>query len=357
MKAIRSEAYNYNFDYATGFFARWGKSLEDNPSFSPLGPELLDVELTTICSGPDGTPCSFCYKSNTPSGKWVQESKYLDTKKYSNKNMSLELFKKIFHKISTNLTQIAFGVDASCTSNPEVWDIFDYCRNNSYNRVVPNVTVSNISEETAKRLAKVCGAVAVSRYANKDWCYDSVKRLSDYGLKQVNIHALVCEEFYSQVMETLEDIKSDERLKDLNAIVFLSLKKKGRGHQFTPLAFDKFKSLIDESFSLGINFGFDSCGAPKFLQAIEGRKDFKRLESYCEPCESFGGNFSAYIDVHGLYYPCSFCEGTPDFIGMDVAECDDFLEDIWYSPIVKSRREFMVDRFEKVNFTCPVFEV
>jgi len=163
MKKVRSKAYNYNFDYVTGFFARWGCLFKDNPMFSPLGPELLDVELTTICSGPDGTPCSFCYKGNTLSGK----------------NMSLDLFKKIFHKVPTNLTQIAFGVDASCTSNPEVWDIFDYCRNNSYNKVVPNVTVSNISEQTAERLAKVCGAVAVSRYANKNWCYDSVKWLSD----------------------------------------------------------------------------------------------------------------------------------------------------------------------------------
>lgn len=341
MKKVRSQVYNYNFDYDTGFFARWGYSFKDDPTFGPLGPELLDVELTTICSGPDGTSCSFCYKGNTSSGK----------------NMSLGLFKKIFHKIPTNLTQIAFGVDASCTSNPEVWDIFDYCRNNLYNKVIPNVTVSNVSEETAERLSKVCGAVAVSRYANKNWCYDSVKRLSDFGLKQVNIHALVCEELFDQVMETLEDCSSDERLKDLNAVVFLSLKKKGRGSRYTPLSFDKFKSLIDKAFALGINFGFDSCSAPKFLQAIEGREDFKKLESFCEPCEGFGGNFSAYIDVNGLYYPCSFCEGTPDFIGMNIAECDDFMEDIWYSPIVKSRREFMRNRFLNKNYVCPIFEI
>ena len=89
-KIFRSEHYNYNFDKETGFFARWGKTLEDDPEFCPYGPEILDIEVSTVCH----QGCSFCYKSNTSKGL----------------NMSLETFKKIFNLMPRTLTQIAFGI-------------------------------------------------------------------------------------------------------------------------------------------------------------------------------------------------------------------------------------------------------
>lgn len=38
-KIVRSKGYNYEFNKKTGFFARWGKVKEDDPLFSPFGPE------------------------------------------------------------------------------------------------------------------------------------------------------------------------------------------------------------------------------------------------------------------------------------------------------------------------------
>ena len=64
------------------------------------------------------------------------------------------------------VTQIAFGVDAQCTSNPYTFEIMKYAREKG---IVPNVTVADISDNTADFLATTCGAVAVSRYANKDF--------------------------------------------------------------------------------------------------------------------------------------------------------------------------------------------
>ena len=55
-KAVLSEKYNYVFDKKTGYFARWGKTIDDDPEFAPSN-EILDLECTTICSGvtcPDG---------------------------------------------------------------------------------------------------------------------------------------------------------------------------------------------------------------------------------------------------------------------------------------------------------------
>ena len=90
-----------------------------------------------------------CYKSNTSQGK----------------NMSLETFKKIFHKIPLNLTQIAFGI-GDIDANPDLWKIMEYCRNNNYNQVVPNITINGkrLTDEHIGMLAELCGAVAVSRY-------------------------------------------------------------------------------------------------------------------------------------------------------------------------------------------------
>ena len=91
IKSFRSPGYNFAFDTRNGKFLRWGESPEDDPQFSPFGPEIADIEISTICS----QGCKWCYKSNTRTGK----------------NMSLETFKQVFEVLpKETLTQIAFGV-------------------------------------------------------------------------------------------------------------------------------------------------------------------------------------------------------------------------------------------------------
>ena len=241
LKMVRSEGYNYLFRKDNGVFMRWGKTKEEDPNFSPFGSEILDLEATTVCPGVPGlpdsngnmveSPCRFCYKSNTKNGK----------------NMTLDTFKAILDKFPKYngihfLTQVAFGADSNATSNPELFDMMAWARKCG---VIPNITVANISDETADKLVSVCGAVAVSRYANKNICYDSVKRLTDRGLSQTNIHQMVSLESFDQAMETLHDRLTDPRLAKMNAIVLLSLKQKGRGVSFNRLPDEKYKQLID----------------------------------------------------------------------------------------------------------------
>jgi hypothetical protein len=66
-KVVSSENYNFVFYKRSGFFARWGKTKDEDPEFAP-SPEILDIEITTKCNGPDGKLCPFCYKSNNPNG-------------------------------------------------------------------------------------------------------------------------------------------------------------------------------------------------------------------------------------------------------------------------------------------------
>ena len=79
IKSVQSEHYNYIFNKKSGMFVRWGKTEKEDPQASPIGPEILDIEITTKCSGIRGKLCSYCYKSNTAIGK----------------NMSFETFKKV----------------------------------------------------------------------------------------------------------------------------------------------------------------------------------------------------------------------------------------------------------------------
>lgn len=337
LKVMQSPEVSYIFNKVTGLSAVWGKTEEEDPDWCPYGPLIADIEITTMCKGPGGKLCSFCYKSNTPN---------------NGDNMSFETFKKVFDKLPDTLQQIAFGVDAQCEMNHDTFGIMAYCR---VNGVIPNVTVADISDTTADRLVELCGAVAVSRYEDKDICYDSIKKLTDRGLKQVNMHLMISQETFDMAMETIEDIKNDPRLSGLNAIVFLSLKQKGRGTKFHKLTDQNFKRIVDTCFLKEISFGFDSCSAVKFLKSVEGRPNYEELYMVSEPCES--ARFSAYINVHGDYYPCSFCEGQGYEWerGISVVDCDDFM-DIWKCDSNKIFRMNSLDTI-KSGKSCSEFDV
>lgn len=334
-KIVMSKDYNYIFNKNNGIFIRWGKDKEDDPLYAPSN-EILDLEVTTSCK----YVCKFCYKSNNPNGI----------------NMSFEDFKTIFDKVSKNhlLTQIAFGVDAYCKSNPDIWKMMEYSRQHG---VIPNVTVAELDDETADNIVKYCGACAVSQYANKDICYNSVKKLTDRGMTQVNIHKMICNEFYEQSLKLIDDVKNDLRLEKLNAVVFLSLKQKGRGIGFHPLDNEKFLKLIKKSFENKIGFGFDSCTAPKFLKAAQVLGFYDKVKDFSEPCES--SLFSAYINVKGEFYPCSFSENTEGWeTGLDVLHCNDFVKDIWNNErTIQFRNKLLKNTDCNHCRMCPIYKI
>ena len=95
VKSFISPDYNYSFRLSDGYFIRFGATQEEDPVYSKYGPEILDIEVSTICS----MGCKFCYKSNTCNGM----------------NMSFDTFKQIldtFPKYDGQhfLNQIAFGI-------------------------------------------------------------------------------------------------------------------------------------------------------------------------------------------------------------------------------------------------------
>ena len=175
----------------------------------------------------------------------------------------------------------------------------------------------------------------------------------------INMHFMISQETYDQAIETLDDIKNDKRLEKLNAIVFLSLKQRGRGEKFTPLSEGKFKYLVNYALDKNINIGFDSCSAYKFLKSVEDHQRFEHFKMCSEPCESSA--FSIYCNTEGHFFPCSFAEGIREWKeGLDIGNCKDFLKDIWNH---KKTNEFRKKLLSTKHFnnlgcrTCPMFKV
>ncbi len=334
-KLLRSDVVNYNFNIKNGYMEMYGSSFEEDPLFSPYGPFILDLEITTKCNGVNGRLCSYCYKSNTKDGD----------------NMPLEKFKKILDKVNSNgqLTQLAFGLGSTAEENPQLWDMCDYARKVG---VIPNGTVADISDMTADKISQLFGACAVSNH-EKEACYDSVKKLTDRGLIQTNIHQVIYRENLHKVYELIDDIKIDKRLEKLNAVVFLSLKKTGRAlkNKMTALSQEEFSNLIKYAMSKNINFGLDSCSAHKFMKFIEENPEHKKLEVFIEPCES--SLFSQYIDVYGNYHHCSFCEHKEGLESIDLNKEKDFINKVWKGKEVSNFREMLL----KNQRACPVYEV
>ena len=311
--------YNFYFSKINGEFRRWGKNIDDDPEYSPIGPEILDCEIS-INGCPNAQKCKFCYKNNTNEPAT---------------NMTLEQFKVLIDKFTKALGQVAFGITGIQT-NPDFIPMMKYCREIG---IVPNFTLSGIdlTDEIAKQCSELIGAVAVSAYSSdKNICYNTVKKFTDLGVRQTNIHLLASIETLDFVYEVLKDRMTDSRLSNMNSIVFLGVKPKGRAKDnYHPLTSAQYKELIEFCFANNLSIGFDSCSAPKFESAVNKMSlsdiEKKRLISCSESCES--GIFSFYSNVKGEYFPCSFTEKERNWqTGPSVLEAKDFLKDIWYHP-------------------------
>ena len=307
-KILRSENANYFFNKETGYMASWGKTIDEDVQVFPA-PALLDIEVTTKCTGVTGKVCPFCYKANTPNGE----------------NMPFETFKAILDKFPNTLTQVAFGADATLESNPDLWKMMEYTRSKG---IVPNITCAQITDAVAEKLVKYCGAVAVSVYDDRDAAYDSVYKLTSRGMKQVNIHLMISLETYFNTAQVLEDCATDPRLKDLNAVVFLSLKKKGRGENHHIISQKQFDPLVTLALKNNLRVGFDSCSSYKVFNTFKGTEEFSHVRDSIISCEACLE--SCYVNVKGQFFPCSFVEGVEGWHqGIDLLSVDNFITEVW----------------------------
>jgi len=272
--------------------------------------------------------CPYCYKSNTTAEPV---------------NMSPATFKTIVHKLGPQVCQIALGLTGVQT-NPDLIPIMQHCRNVG---VVPNYTLSgaDLTDEIAEATGRLAGAVAVSYHGDWGLCRSTIERMVRAGVKQVNIHAVTTDK--DTLTELIHQIKMAQERPDfkLNALVFLSLKPKGRAAKMHNISDEDLKEVVNMARVLDIGVGFDSCSAHRAL-AIYG----KSQEQYIEPCEAACMSF--YVDVYGNGYPCSFAEGEVEFPnGIYIPGQKNFRRDVWMSPEVVQWRDNLLKR----GRTCPLF--
>ena len=344
-KVFRSKEANFNFNKVNGYTEMWGATTNDDVEVWPF-PNILDIEISESCKGPNNRPCSFCYKASTPS---------------SYNNMSLETFKSIIDKMPW-LQQLAIGTDAHGTENPALFEMMEYSRSKG---IIPNITLADVSTEVADKMAKVAGAVAVSVYkhAGFDVAYDSIKRLIDAGKQnnrvdfKINIHFMVSAKTISDAYKVADAYHNDSRLQGMGAIVFLGLKTKGRGSKFDTVTHEEFKSLVDYCLEKKVPFGFDSCSGPAFAEAIKDHERVEQMMQSTEPCESTC--LSSYINADGNFFPCSFTEGEgPWKGGINVMEAEDFVDDVWNHERTVSFREQLIGNKDSNGCrNCPVYAV
>lgn len=294
--------YTCFFNKNIGLNIRFGKEIDDDPEYCELGPEILDIEISVngCVPVPGSTNCKYCYKNNTS----------IDPT-----NMPFNTFKKIVDSFPANLSQIAFGITGLKT-NPDMPKMFAYCREIG---IVPNVTTvgADMDEDILDVLCQHCGAVAVSCYTGaKDLCYKTIKMIHDRAKEKfnrdlhVNMHIVVSEDNMPHLHEVLKDI-ADKKVDGLKSIVLLRIKPKGRAaHMNCHVSKDIYKELVAFCLDNKISFGFDSCSAMPVMEVLT-ELGHPELCASCEKCES--SSLSAYINVLGQYWSCSFAEGT-DFI-------------------------------------------
>lgn len=342
-KLTMNEDHSYNcfFSILTGINIRFGKTVADDPAYCELGPEILDLEVSVngCVPVPGSTNCKYCYKNNTNAAPT---------------NMSLETFKQIVDSFPKNLSQIAFGITGLRT-NKDLPAMFEYCR---LVNIVPNVTTvgADMNEYMQDVLCKWCGAVAVSCYTGaKELCYKTIKNLHAYAKAKyrrdlhVNMHIVVSKDNMAHLKDVLADIAAG-KVEGLKSVVLLRIKPKGRAANMDcAVTKEMYAEIVKYCLDNKISFGFDSCSATTVMNTLVdlGKPE---LCSSCEACES--SKLSAYINVKGEYWSCSFAEGTDFIKPVNVLEHSN-ASDWWNSDEVCKVR-FCKNPASK---SCPVYKL
>ena len=152
-------------------------------------------------------------------------------------------------------------------------------------------------------------------------------------------------------MELIDLVQTDERLKNLNALVFLTVKEVGDRNTFTSVKDkEKYALFIKKLIDSGIRYGFDSCAAVNLLDCLKTNypEYHDKVVEMIEPCES--SLFSSYINVDGVFFPCSFAEHKVG--GIDLKSVNKFT-DIWNDV----RTEEFRTRLLNNNRSCPLYNL
>lgn len=300
--------YHFLADKDTGMTFRWGKVLEDNPTFAPV-PELADISISNRCT----KGCDYCYRSSRPDGALMSLEDYCDVLD----SMNSPEYGNVF--------QVALG-GGEPLEHP---DFFAIIEETVKRGIVPNFTTNGrlLTADTFERLKGKVGAIAISiaRMEEMNFFRDILRKRN--GIK-VNLHYILSGNSIGQAVDVIRGIYN-EMLHDVNAIVFLTYKPAGRGKAaFMLRSGDLLNAFLKaiKTPKTACKIGFDACFVPMLLRNTQG------LDNYVDFCE--GGFFSVYVNERKEVSPCSFSNGKDCFSLNDY----DFY-DIWLNKLQPYREK------------------
>lgn len=295
---------NYHFlaDEETGITFRWGKTLEDNPTFAPV-PELADISISNRCS----KGCNYCYRSSMSDGALMTIEDYCDV---------LESMNSSEHG---NVFQVALG-GGEPLEHPDFFDIIDETVKRG---IVPNFTTNGrlLTAESFERLKGKVGALAIS-IAKMDELNSFLQILKRRNGIKVNLHYILSRDSIEEAIGIVKG-KYNNLLYDVNAIVFLTYKPAGRGGRKNVIRPGRTLNVFLKEIQMpkiSCKIGFDACFVPMLL------RNTPKLDNYVDFCE--GGFFSVYVNEKKEVSPCSFSNGKDSFSLNDY----DFY-DIWLNKL------------------------
>lgn len=339
MTLNEDHTYHCFFSKLNGFNVRFGKTIEDDPAYCELGPEIADIEIVTgSCPKIISENCRWCYKNNTSA---------------PGKVMTLEQFQEILSRFPINLSQVALGI-TGVKSNPYLKDILIHLNKLG---IIGNLTLTgaDLDDEMADVLCQYCGACAISCYDKaKELCYSTIKRLHDTAKAKfnrdmhLNMHIVIADFSIDHVMSVLNDIK-DGKVPGLRSVVMLHAKPVGRAKNLDcSLSKENLTKVINFCLDNSISFGFDSCNGHNVQDILVEMGKSELCESI-EPCES--ARMSIYCSVEGKITPCSFVEHIYENSAIDLLNTNALIKDIWM-------KDEMLNSFRnctKCSRSCPIY--
>lgn len=308
---MKREIGNYHFvaDAKTGITFRWGKTLDDNPTFAPV-PELADISISNHCT----KGCSFCYRDSGANEEFMKLDDYV------------HVLENMNHPQYGNVFQIAIG-GGEPLEHPDFLEIInETCKRG----IVPNFTTNgiNLTSEICKKIKGKVGAVALSVTSVDEILSDKVSMLRNEFIR-VNIHYVLSAD---NIKEATSIVKGDysDKLVGINALIFLTYKPVGRASSKNIIKagneLDGFMKAIDNKSMKIPKIGFDACFVPMLMYYTNIRPEL------IDSCE--GGYFSVYIDHNMNVSPCSF-SGDKDCYSLKTYD----FYDIWQNKFGMFRQE------------------
>lgn len=300
--------YHFRADMLTGLTMRWGRTLQEDPSWAPI-PELADISISNHCS----KGCAYCYRESTRNNEFMSIEEYC------------LVLDGMQHPKYGNVFQVALG-GGEPLEHPNFIQIIE---STLEREIVPNFTTNGmfLTENVCKAIRGKVGAVALSITHVSELKLEKVKLLTRYGIR-TNIHYILSTQNIKEAIDIVYG-KYDAWFAGVNAIIFLTYKPAGRGTIENILQegeiLDEFIRQVNV-YNKEMKIGFDACFVPNLLHA-----GFKKPE-LVDTCEA--GFFSVYIDHKMNVSPCSFSMGKDTW---NLKEYDFY--DIWENKFANYRKK------------------